>query len=61
MVIAALPAAPAGHTWLRAVDTGLEAPLDATLSEFVEVEGNAYGVSGKASIVLVAGVVDHIR
>lgn len=61
MVTAALPPAPPGHTWLRAVDTGLPAPQDAAITDFVEIEGTVYGVSGKAAIVLIAAVMDHVR
>jgi isoamylase len=59
-VTATLPAAPAGHTWLRAVDTSLEAPLDAAMENFEQVDGSgAYLVSGKAAIVLVAAIVEQ--
>ena len=61
LVNATLPSPPAGHTWLRAVDSGLAAPLDAAIGEMVEVEGGSYVVNGKSVIVLVAGVVDHLR
>jgi pullulanase/glycogen debranching enzyme len=61
-VSATLPAAPAGHTWLRAVDTSLEAPQDAAMENFEEIEGGGtYLVSGKASIVLVAAVIEHLK
>ncbi|KAL4532701.1 hypothetical protein Ndes2526A_g08184 [Nannochloris sp. 'desiccata'] len=60
-VTATLPAAPAGHTWLRAVDTSLEAPQDAAMENLEEVEGEGYLVSGKAAIVLVAAVIEHLK
>lgn len=60
-VTATLPAAPAGHTWLRAVDTSLEAPQDAAMENLEEIKGDAYLVSGKAAIVLIAAVIEHLK
>ena len=57
-VAATLPAPPAGHTWLRAVDTAQAPPDDAALREFVAVSGGQYIVNGKSSIVLIAGIVE---
>lgn len=59
-VTATLPAAPAGHTWLRAVDTSLEAPHDSAMENLEKVQGDVYLVSGKAAIVLIAAVIEHL-
>lgn len=58
-VSAVLPPPPPGHVWLRAVDTALPPPDDASLEGFVEAADGTYGLGGKAGVVLVAGIVEH--